>query len=433
MKYSINNRLAKAVLMAVMLSLLISSVLPFIGCADSEARPDANTPVITWRSDGLFALVPPPTKAYGKILTDKDDLIEFEARYVKKEDFSLYVQLCAEKGFTSSVINSEFFYSATDAAGYKVSVHFNEARKNMKVTFDATNIKLTVSNGSEDFVGIHKDKVIEELTADGFTNIHFKVTELEEYSEIQNGTVESVVINSKPFEAGADFHKSDVVTVRYSTRRIPFYWSESDLLGKHYTGTEKILREAGFINVTFEETVITTDNYYSDESIAQGQVYKVAVDGDPNFWYGSMYLADAKVVISYYSYGVKGEYLGRDDKLSLYNYLIELSSVDLSKYSENKVEHFRDAYDNASAVLDSEDATEPEVRAAKQELQNAYGRLAKFKTWQKVLLYIGIGVGVFLLIGWGACYDDWSFEAYPWVMLGFGLLLAVGCLLILIL
>ena len=81
----------KKILMAVLaLTLLFSAVIPLFGCGDkNNADPDENTPVITWKSDGLFALVPPPTKAYGKILTDTADIVEFETRYTQKSDFSV--------------------------------------------------------------------------------------------------------------------------------------------------------------------------------------------------------------------------------------------------------------------------------------------------------------------------------------------------------
>ena len=431
-RFFMKNKTKKILMAVLALTLLFSAVFPLFGCGDNNgAEPDANTPIITWKSDGLFALVPPPTKAYGKILTDTADIIEFETRYTQKSDFSLYVQLCTEKGFTSSVVNSEFFYSATDTSGYKISVQFNEARKTMKVTFDATNIKLTVPVSSVYFEGISKKEAIDTLTSVGFTNITFKVIEIEEDSEIENGTVESVRINSLPFEEDKEFRKSDAVTVRYYTRRIPFYWSEPELLGKHYTETEAILREAGFINITVKEKVIPID--YSYEESSHEKVFEVSVDGTTEFWYGSMYLPDSAVVISYYSYGVKGDYLGRDDKLSLYNYLMEMANVDLSKYSESKVARFRDAYDNANEVLNSPDSTELEVRSAMQELKNTYGKLAKFKTWQKVLLYIGIGVGAILLIGWISCKDDWNYEAYPWFFFVIGLILVIACILILVL
>ena len=92
---------------ALLIVTLFTALAPILSCGNKEAEPDANTPVIAWKSDGLFSLVPPPTKAYGKILTESADIIEFETRYTQKSDFSLYVQLCSEKGFTSSVINSE--------------------------------------------------------------------------------------------------------------------------------------------------------------------------------------------------------------------------------------------------------------------------------------------------------------------------------------
>lgn len=423
---------SRILISALLIATLFTVLAPIMSCGGKEATPDANTPVITWKSDGLFALVPPPTKAYGKMLTEKTDLIEFETRYTQKSDFSLYVQLCAEKGFTNSVVNTEFFYSAVDNAGYKISVQFNEARMTMSVTFDATNIKVTAPKSSEYFVGLNKDGVTEILSDAGFSNIIFKPIEILESSDIADGTVESVLINALPFEEGAELHKSDSVVIRYYMRRIGFYWTQQEFIGKHYSDVEKVLRQAGFVNVTCKENVIPID-YSSDERVHE-QVYELTVDGvTEQFWYGSMYLPDSAIIINYYSYGVKGDFIGRDDKLSLYNYLGELANVDLSKYHAKNVERFRDAYDNATAVLNDETSTELEVKAAMQSLKSTYGNLAKFKTWQKVLLYIGIGVGVVLLIGWASCFDEWSYEAYPWVMLGIGVILALTCLLILIL
>ena len=138
------NKYFKILNLFLALLLILSTVLSAIGCdGDETEKPPVDAPVLMWKADGLFALIPPPTTAYGKILTDTKEFIEFETYYVEKTDFSLYLQLCTEKGYTYSVVNSEFFYSATNAAGYKLSVQFNESQKTIKASLDASNIKLT--------------------------------------------------------------------------------------------------------------------------------------------------------------------------------------------------------------------------------------------------------------------------------------------------
>ena len=284
-------------------ALLICSVTVLGGCSEEKPDvPDENTPMITWKADGLFAIVPPPTKAYGRILTDTKEFIEFETYYVEKTDFSLYVQLCTEKGYTYSVINSEFFYSATNSEGYKLSVHFNERQKTLKVSLDATRIKLKITVGDDYFVGLQQDDAMDILRATGFSNITVKITEIPDDYEHLNGEVESVRINSLPFEANSEFSKTDPVVVRYYMRAIALETVTSELVEKSYAEVEAILRGFGFINITCKESIVPVGSALPES--LHGSVFAVSVNGRNDFERGEKFSPNAAITVNYYSFNI---------------------------------------------------------------------------------------------------------------------------------
>ena len=297
------NKYGKILSLFLVLLIILSTVLSAIGCdGDEEDKTPTDAPVLMWKADGLFALIPPPTTAYGKILTDTKEFIEFETYYVEKTDFSLYIQLCTEKGYTYSVVNSEFFYSATNAAGYKLSVQFNESQKTIKASLDASNIKLTVSMSSDYFKGLQQDDVIEMLRAIGFSNISVKITEIPDDSEILNGTVESVRINSLPFEEDAEFQKTDPVVVRYYMRSITVNNSSTDFVGKNYAEVEALLLGAGFINVTCKESIVPADSALSES--LHGSVFAISINGKGEFAVGERFSPNSIITVTYYSFNI---------------------------------------------------------------------------------------------------------------------------------
>ena len=289
------------------LTLILAAIMSAVGCdggKDGEKeKPPADTPVLMWKTDGLFALIPPPTTEYGKITADSKELIAFETYYVEKTDFSLYVQLCTEKGYTYSVINSEFFYSATNPTGHKLSVQFNDSQKTMRVSLDAASIKIKVTVDSEYFKGLQYDDALDTLKALGFTNISVKITELPEDSDIANGTVESVRINSLPFEKDSEFLSSDPVTVRYCMRSIAISSSSADLIGKSYAETEALLKGAGFINITCKESIVPVDSPLSES--LHGSVFAISVNGRSEFEKGERFSPNSVITVTYYSFNVQ--------------------------------------------------------------------------------------------------------------------------------
>lgn len=95
---------------------------------------------------------------------------------------------------------------------------------------------------------------------------------------------------------------------------------------------------------------------------------------------------------------LKNNLVVRNDKLALYNYLIEMMKIDLSLYRQSKVDKFNIAYNKAIEILNSYDATEEQVSIALKDVEKAQKRLSSPQTWVIVLLSVSGIVGVAFVI-----------------------------------
>ena len=157
---------------AIIAIFILSFSLFTIGCGSDTPE----YPILKWRTDGLYGILPPPTVEYGKIVSDSESTLEFTMYGVDKKAFSTYVQLCSEKGFTHNVVNTnEFFYSVTNAQGYKISMQYVKTAKELNVTLDATGVIVKVGRPSEDFRGLMYTDVADMMKALGFINVQTQV------------------------------------------------------------------------------------------------------------------------------------------------------------------------------------------------------------------------------------------------------------------
>ncbi|MBQ8749185.1 MAG: FIVAR domain-containing protein [Clostridia bacterium] len=90
---------------------------------------------------------------------------------------------------------------------------------------------------------------------------------------------------------------------------------------------------------------------------------------------------------------LKSSLIIRQDKLALYNTLMQMSKIDLSNYSKEKAEKFISVYDYANTVLYSLDSSEMQVLTANSKIEQAKDNLQddeEVALWVCLLIIVGV-------------------------------------------
>lgn len=288
----------KALLALALIMAMTSAVISCDELFPSPEQPpddEASYPTLSWRSDGLFAQLPPPTTEYGSVLINTEDTVKVEFNGVSRTDYTLYVQLCSEHGYTTDVKSSDFFYSAKNAKGYRVTLQYTEGKKLITLSLDGSEMQKTVDVGSDAFNGMPFEEAVETLKAFGFNNVTVRAVATPSGESHADGTVESVTVNASSFDAGESFPRSTEIVVRYYKQSVITEFASSALIGKPVAEVEKLLRDAGFANVTVKAVKTEAD----DAKI--GAVISIAVNGRTSFEVGTELSPNAAVYVTYYS------------------------------------------------------------------------------------------------------------------------------------
>lgn len=295
-------RLKARALAALLAILSILAAFSLVGC-DEEEEPaytiPSDAPVLEWRSDGLFAFLPPPITEYGRVIRNTDTVIELEYYVTDKSQFAQYVQLCVSNGYNQSMKNSEFFYSASDEKGYKFSAQYKDGQKTVTVTLDAGAVKETASLGSAELAGRPYAEVVDILKGFGFANVALKVLPVEDDSEHEDYTVESVTVDSKPLEKDALISRSATVAVRYYKRNVSLSLSAAEMHGSHYTVIDALLSSAGFVNIIHKEELAPANSGLNPT--ADNAVISVSINGREDFKAGDTFSPNAIVTVTHMS------------------------------------------------------------------------------------------------------------------------------------
>ena len=268
-----------------------------VGCSDNE-----NYPILKWRSDGLYGILPPPVIEFGSVYKETDDVLEFTLNGAEKTDFSLYVQLCSEKGFTHNVVNSEFFYSANTERGYKVSLQYIKSKKEISVSLDASGVLISVGRPSEDFRGLMYTDVVNMMKALGFINVQTQEVSVSANSEHAEYSVEGVTVGGTRFDADQSLVCSLPVVIKYYRRSIELRYSASDLVGKDRAEVEATLRNTGFTNITLQETFAPVNTSMPDSM--DGKTISVSINGQTAFTAGDQFPPAAFITVSYHCFDI---------------------------------------------------------------------------------------------------------------------------------
>lgn len=166
------------------------------------------------------------------------------------------------------------------------------------------NIKVSKSSG--DYAGMNYQEVSDELSKLGFKNISTEeIADLPSKGETKDGSVESVTIDGKTFEAGGSFSKESEVHIVYHTiKTLPLPVGADEISGKDYKEIGKLLTDSGFTNVDMKEV----DDIDPDGAAAD-PYNEMMIDGAADFKKGDAVPFDAAIGvyhhISYEKYTVK--------------------------------------------------------------------------------------------------------------------------------
>lgn len=113
--------------------------IPFFGLYNSNGSSNSSSKAtkINISNVELIDELPIPDKLYGRISTDRKDLLDIEIADVTKQDFKDYVEKCIDKGYTIDKDDTwDTVFDAYNEKGYNIRVNFSDYGK--KTTMDIT-------------------------------------------------------------------------------------------------------------------------------------------------------------------------------------------------------------------------------------------------------------------------------------------------------
>ena len=156
--------------------------------------------------------------------------------------------------------------------------------------------KISVGRDSDELVNTHYEDVVSILKNAGFSHIETSAETIEPDAST-DGMCISITINGiEEFGASDKFNPEDSVVVYYGVgqrAKVPAVWT--DLLERHYEEVEKMFVEAGFTNVTSQAHEID----YNENSVFEGSVVNISIDGNAVYEADTEFLANVKVHIDY--------------------------------------------------------------------------------------------------------------------------------------
>ena len=93
--------------------------------ADKKEKKEAAAETFEWPDTDIAKLLPEPTSKNGKIIVERDNLINLEV-YDTKDAYDDYVKKCKEKGLDVDHNNSDTLYSAKNADGYSLTLIYSK-------------------------------------------------------------------------------------------------------------------------------------------------------------------------------------------------------------------------------------------------------------------------------------------------------------------
>ena len=170
-------------------------------------------------------------------------------------------------------------------------------------------------------VGKDYKQVAQRLEDAGFTNVvlypHADIKDGFNPLKKKEGEIQTVTINgSTDFKKNYSYDKDVLIRIIYHTHvdetettvelgqgEIQITFSAKDLKSENYKDVEKILKDAGFTNITSEGLEdINPDAKFKVLSAKDGEVKEVSIQNNTKFKEGEVFDSDAEIIISYHSY-----------------------------------------------------------------------------------------------------------------------------------
>ena len=99
--------------------------LEYIGeTMDIELEAATELGTLKWPKSELANLLPKPKSNVGKVSSDSEDDCYIYVGKTSEDDFNTYIDECIEAGFSEDYQRGDYFYTASDATGNKLSVNY---------------------------------------------------------------------------------------------------------------------------------------------------------------------------------------------------------------------------------------------------------------------------------------------------------------------
>ena len=98
---------------------------------------------LTWPTSGLGTLIPAPSSTNGEITQNDDEGFNAYVSNTTVADFSAYTNACADAGFNVEAYNTEQYYSAENAEGYKLSIDY-QGNNVIYITIDVPEYEVSI-------------------------------------------------------------------------------------------------------------------------------------------------------------------------------------------------------------------------------------------------------------------------------------------------
>ena len=99
--------------------LIIIIIISLIGSMNRNKKEKFD-----WKDVELSDQLPKPKSNVGKVSSDSEDDCYIYVGKTSEDDFNTYIDECIEAGFSEDYQRGDYFYTASDATGNKLSVNY---------------------------------------------------------------------------------------------------------------------------------------------------------------------------------------------------------------------------------------------------------------------------------------------------------------------
>lgn len=283
----------------------------------------------TWPVFALELGLPQPVSSKGAYNWEDTDRFSLNVGDTSYEEYSAYVDICTNAGFTIDSSKGEKSFYGDNEQGYHINVSYKgfntmviwlEAPKETNDGENAADCDIALPCSDSSYLWTDYQDIVEDFEEAGFTNI--TTVPLGDLSEddwfTSEGEYKSVTVGGKAEFNKGDKHPADVeIVITYHSypenyedkqddatptpspkNEIVVTKNEEDFIGLHYSEVEELLRNMGFDDISFNSTYSTNQEY------TNGEVYTVYIrDGLfdlGGFKKGDSFSEKAEVTIHYY-------------------------------------------------------------------------------------------------------------------------------------